>query len=262
MIEQLAHTIFNKRLTPQTFVLGLHAPAIARQAQPGQFVMLKVRAGTTPLLRRPFSICTVQGDLILLLYRLVGEGTQIMTEIKEGQKLPLLGPLGQGFTPPQKDQPSILIAGGVGIAPLIFLAATLGPAHYRFLAGFSTAAEITPLDQLEFPGPALTLATDDGSAGYVGFVTGLLEKTLAQTSLPTALTIYACGPNAMLKKVAAIAGNDQISCEVSLESYMACGLGACQGCVVKTIANQKQPYFHVCKDGPVFPAQAIDWTTL
>lgn len=262
MIEQPADTVFNKRLTPQTFILGLHAPAIARQAQPGQFVMLKVRTGTTPLLRRPFSICAVQGDLILLLYRLVGEGTRIMTEIKEGQKLPLLGPLGQGFTSPQKDQPAILVAGGVGIAPLIFLAATLDPAQYRFLAGFSTAAEITPLDQLGFPGPALTPATDDGSAGFPGFVTGLLEKNLGQTSSQADLMIYACGPNAMLKKVQAIAGTFQAACEVSLESYMACGLGACQGCAVKTIADQKQPYFHVCKDGPVFPAQTIDWTAL
>jgi dihydroorotate dehydrogenase electron transfer subunit len=262
MIEQPADAIFNKRLTPQTFVLGLHAPAIARQAQPGQFVMLKVRAGTTPLLRRPFSICAVQGDLILLLYRLVGEGTRIMTEIKEGQKLPVLGPLGQGFTPPQKDQPAILVAGGVGIAPLIFLAATLGSAPYRFLAGFSTAQEIIPLEKLGFQDLTPLEATDDGSVGYNGFVTGLLEKTLAEIPSAAAPMIYACGPNAMLKKVQAIAGTFQASCEVSLESYMACGLGACQGCAVKTAPDQKKPYLHVCKDGPVFPAQNIDWTAL
>lgn len=262
MIEHLAETIFNKRLTPRTFVLGLHAPHMALQAKPGQFVMLKVRSGTTPLLRRPFSICAVQDEQVLLLYRLVGEGTHLMTEIKPGQKVPVLGPLGQGFTTPKKDQLAILVAGGVGIAPLIFMASALDHVQYQFLAGFNTAEEITPLDQLGLSGLPLSVATDDGSAGYAGFVTGLLEKTLAKHSAQNRLIIFACGPKVMLKKAVAIAETSRIPCQVSLESSMACGLGACQGCAVKTAATQKQPYLHVCKNGPVFPAQAIDWTAL
>jgi dihydroorotate dehydrogenase electron transfer subunit len=262
MVEQLAETVFNKRITADSYLMGLEAPSIAHQAQAGHFVMLQVRTGTDPLLRRPFSICAVQDDIILLLYRVIGKGTQLMTEIKPNQRISILGPLGKGFILPQKDQTPILVAGGIGIAPLLFLSLSLNNALYRLLAGFNTSSDIIQPHELGFHKIDISFATDDGTAGYAGLVTGLLEKTLAQSSEKDDIMIYSCGPSAMLKKVAAIAQENKIACQVSFESQMACGVGACQGCVIKAAAGQKQPYYQVCKDGPVFPAQWIDWTAV
>jgi dihydroorotate dehydrogenase electron transfer subunit len=221
-----------------------------------------VRGGVDPLLRRPFSICSVQEDLFLILYRVVGKGTGIMAgAIREGDRLSVLGPLGRDFRVPDGDGPFLLVAGGIGIAPLLFLASTLDAGSLRLMAGFGSAEEIIPVREILGPAVSPDISTDDGSAGYSGLVTDLLEERLGQSGTEEA-TLFACGPKPMLKRIAVMAETRGMPCQISMEAAMACGLGACQGCAVRASADEERSYHHVCRDGPVFPARAIDWEKL
>lgn len=264
MFEHDAEIVFNKKIAPQTYLMGLSSSQVVAAARPGQFVMVRVRSGIAPLLRRPFSIAgTREGELLLILYRVVGIGTAIMAETREGERLSLLGPLGRGFDLPKSDQPSLLVAGGIGIAPLFFLIQNMNSGPGYLMTGFASADEIIGIDQMgDFP-INVSIATDDGTAGHAGPVTDLMEAFLRDSSPEkNALSIFACGPEPMLKKVAATALNKALPCQVSLEAVMACGLGACQGCAIKASKNESRAYYHVCADGPVFPVQSIDWDSL
>lgn len=260
MIEQDAKIVFNKRVAADAFLLGLQLPEVARTARPGQFVMIRVGGGIDPLLRRPFSICGVRDDLVHVLYSVVGRGTRILSQMREGESMAVLGPLGKGFHLPALDRQPILTAGGMGMAPLLFLAASLSPGQYAFLAGFGSADQVVRPDQVDLSGTAVAIATDDGSAGHHGLVTQLLEASL--TGLNNKGIVFACGPLPMLKAVAAITQDRDVPCQVSLETGMACGLGACQGCAVKAGARQDRVYLHVCQDGPVFDRTDVDWEAL
>ncbi len=263
MIEQYSEIVFNKRVAADTFFLGLRSPRIVAEAKPGQFVMLRVGRGMDPLLRRPFSICGVRDDdLVLILYRVVGRGTTIMCDVREGESLSVLGPLGSGFEMPHKGEKPILVAGGMGIAPLIFLASTIEPGSFRFLAGFGSGEEIVATDEVGLSGIDLSISTDDGSAGHRGLVTELLENRLAGFNGNINPVVFACGPLEMLKGVAAMTANKDVQCQVSLEASMACGLGACQGCAIRRSSEQAIAYYHVCQDGPVFDVKSLDWEAL
>ena len=133
MIEQHIEIVFNNRINSDTFLMGLRSPEIVKAARPGQFVMIRVRAGSDPLLRRPFSICGIRDDLFLVLYRVVGQGTAIMAEIREGERLSVLGPLGVGFDVPKSEQVPLLVAGGIGIAPLFFLAQSMKTCYCQII---------------------------------------------------------------------------------------------------------------------------------
>jgi dihydroorotate dehydrogenase electron transfer subunit len=261
MIEQKTEIIFNREIAHDTFLMGLRSPQIVAVANPGQFVMVRVRPGIDPLLRRPLSICAVQDDeLLLILYRVVGKGTAIMAETPEGECFSVLGPLGKGFVLPSPEQQSILVAGGMGVAPLLFLAQHIKNGPVQLMMGFSSAGEIIALEQILDQAIDFVIATDDGSAGHAGPVTDLLEAQLNQGEFEKdAASIFTCGPEPMMKKVAAMAFERDIACQASLEAVMACGLGACQGCAVKADSNEERTYYHVCSDGPVFPVKAIDW---
>lgn len=262
MIEQDLKIVFNKRVAVDTFFMGLRSPQIVAEAGPGQFLMLRVGRGMDPLLRRPFSICGVrEDDLVLILYRVVGRGTTIMCDAGEGELLSVLGPLGSGFEMPHKGEEPLLVAGGMGIAPLIFLATTMKPGSFTLLGGFGSAEEIVTTDELGFSGIDLSISTDDGSAGHRGLVTELLENHLAGFNGSRSM-VFACGPLPMLKEVAAITRNKDVPCQVSLEASMACGLGACQGCAIRRSSEQAKTYFHVCQDGPVFHVNVLDWEAL
>ena len=263
MIDQVSEIVFNKRVATDTFFIGLRSPQIAAEARPGQFVMIKVGQGIDPLLRRPFSICGIrEDDLVLILYRVVGRGTTIMCDAREGESLSVLGPLGSGFEMPHKGESPILTAGGMGIAPLIFLASIMGPGSFTFLAGFGSAEEIAATDEIGLSDLDLSLSTDDGSAGHRGLVTELLEDHLAGFNGNINPVVFACGPLPMLKEVAAITLDKDVLCQVSLEASMACGLGACQGCAIRKLSEQDIAYFHVCQDGPVFDVKSLDWEAL
>jgi dihydroorotate dehydrogenase electron transfer subunit len=263
MFEEQAKITFNQKVSPDTWLMGMRSPSIAKAAKPGQFVMVRVTRGMEPLLRRPFSLCGREKDLFLILYRVVGQGTAILAQAKKGERLAVLGPLGKGFEPPVPGSTPILVGGGIGVAPLFFLAQALGKIETEFMMGFASAKAIVRLKRMKGPQIKISLSTDDGTKGYAGFVTDLLEKYLEKrTPDRDVLSLFACGPQLMLKKVAQIASEYRLSCQVSLEASMSCGLGACQGCAVKASDTQGRPYYHVCKDGPVFPSHEIDWDHL
>jgi dihydroorotate dehydrogenase electron transfer subunit len=261
MIEQKTEIIFNREIARDTFLMGLRSPEIVATAKPGQFIMIRVGPGIDPLLRRPFSICAVQDDeLLLILYRVVGKGTAIMAEASGGNTFSVLGPLGKGFALPDPHKQSILVAGGIGVAPLLFLAQSTRTGPVQLMMGFGSAVEIISLDLILDRTMNFIIATDDGSAGHAGPVTDLLEARLNQDEFEgNAASIFTCGPEPMMKKVAAMALKHDIPCQASLEAVMACGIGACQGCSVKASSKEDHTYFHVCTDGPVFPVKAIDW---
>jgi len=264
IIEQNTEIIFNKRVASETFLMGLNSPEIVARARPGQFVMIKVREAIDPLLRRPFSICGVQDDLVLLLYRVVGRGTACLADTEKGETLSIVGPLGNGFEVPDDNQKILLVAGGIGIAPLLFLSKAVETGDIEFMTGFTSADEIIDPHKICNVKTGLSLATDDGTKGHAGIVTELLEEYLGRQDTGTGeVGVFTCGPLPMMKRVAALALEHGIFCQVSLEAFMACGLGACQGCAVKASSSEGKTLYHnVCKDGPVFPGQAIDWNSL
>ncbi|MCF8063511.1 MAG: dihydroorotate dehydrogenase electron transfer subunit [Deltaproteobacteria bacterium] len=255
----------HREVAPGTYLMTLREASIAKQARPGQFVMLRAFSGMDPLLRRPFSICGRIGeDAFGVLYRVVGRGTAVLAKQRTGDRIQVLGPLGNGFQTGPASGSFILAGGGVGVAPLFFLAQTLlgqGDRTPAFLAGFSGKQEVlSPGDVLQLDLEA-EIATEDGTLGHAGPVTDLLEPHLAVCAEQgNKTTVCACGPPAMLERVAALARAAGASCQVSLESAMACGLGACLGCTVHAAPQEGIPYLRVCREGPVFPAEAVDWS--
>jgi dihydroorotate dehydrogenase electron transfer subunit len=283
--EIRAHT----EVAPETFRLRLASPRIAAGARAGGFVMLQVDRSADPLLRRPFSFHRIypESGEFEILYRVVGRGTLKLSRHQPGERLSLVGPLGNGFSdPPEPPARMALIAGGIGIAPLFELLAKLrenrGPSDasgVKLFYGARTAAELVPQAELAPFGAELQIATDDGTGGCRGFVTQLFEAAMERESSPPA-RIYACGPLSMQYRVAAWAVNHCVPAELSLESLMACGVGACLGCALPAPAPgeegafasapapaqerledfpQAERYVHVCKDGPIFDAGAIEW---
>ena len=241
-------------LTDSFHRLTLHAPLIAAAAQPGQFVMVACGPSLDPLLRRPFSIHRrIGAEQIQLLFRVVGRGTRLLSELRPGQALSLIGPLGRGFGPVLADS-VCFVGGGIGIAPLLFLADRWHRSDQActVLLGSRTGDELTQLaSEFEALGCRIETATDDGSLGHHGLVTDLLAPHLAHIR-----KVYVCGPHAMMATVAGLCKTVQVACEASLEAHMACGLGACLGC---TIHGTDTLYKHVCKHGPVFNAEEVAW---
>ncbi len=259
MIEKLCKILSNNQVAPDTYLIRFSSPEIASEAVPGQFVMLRINEGFDPSLRRPFSICGVEGeDVVKILYKVVGKGTKGLTYKDAGDSISVLGPLGKGFSTPDPLKENFLVAGGIGIAPLLFLYQKNKSAKIHFLSGFRTSGEIIDPGTAGFDAEHM-IATDDGSAGYDGRVTGLLAEKLEQYK-PDDTCVYTCGPHPMLKAVRDECLKNNVPCQVSMETFMACGLGACQGCVVKSdLTAVKTPYLHVCKEGPVFDMNNIDW---
>ena len=269
------------------------------QAEPGQFAQLDLSKAALPtaekipedladtahrkiLLRRPFSFCdvVVEGDktTVEILYRVVGPATLRMTTLAKGDSVSVIGPLGNGFSIPSDKKMALLVAGGMGAGPLIHLAKALTtncPRTEVFaFAGAKTKAELPfekPLDEIsqqvgfslhEFAkyGVESQVATDDGSAGFAGPVTECSSDWLKQCSAAAKdMIIYACGPEAMLAKVAEIARDRKIDCQVSMERMMACGIGVCQSCPVecKVEGSNETIYKLCCKDGPVFDSKEV-----
>jgi dihydroorotate dehydrogenase electron transfer subunit len=261
--KQIKAEIFsNEKVKGRYRKMILNCPEIARSALPGQFVMLKVKEGLVPLLRRPLSIHRVSGAKIEMLYEIVGDGTRILAERNAGGSIDVLGPLGNGFNPRAPfalNREPILIAGGMGVAPLVFLAEKLkarkdagSEQKPLVLIGARTKDHILCEKEFKKMGCDVKIATDDGSAGFSGRVSELLENVL-QTASCGLQALYACGPHPMLKEIARISKAGGIACQASLEAHMACGIGACLGCVVTT----KDGYKRVCKDGPVFETENL-----
>jgi len=266
MLEEVVPIESNQKIGKDTFLMGFRSTSLASLTKPGQFFMIHLGSTTKdPLLRRPFSIHGIQDrNRLMILYNIVGKGTSLLSTLKEDDRISVIGPLGNGFTLPRPSERVLLVAGGMGIAPLFFLTQALKKAQrhrIKMFLGFPTSQEVVLTDQLKNLDIDLSLTTEDGSLGIKGLVTDLLDQHLAQ-ELPERPVMYACGPAPMLKKVAQKAVAFNLRCYVSLESYMACGLGICQGCAVKAANSEDRPYYYVCQDGPVFSAEMIDWEVL
>ena len=251
---------------PGVALLAFRAPRIARAYQPGRFVHLKTGDAST-ILRRPFSVARVRGDEIVLLYRIVGTGTEWMRARRPGDPLDVMGPLGRGFVPRPEARRTLLVGGGLGIAPLLGLAEALvasgthGP--IEALLGVRSEGDVF--------GPALTegldgiewhLATDDGSAGFAGNAVQLLEARLAApgtTGGDEGIAIYAAGPEPMLEAAADLCIPREIDLQVSMEAHMGCGVGACRACGIVTWKDPGRLSGRVCCEGPVFDAHEILW---
>lgn len=238
--------------------LAVDAPAIARVARPGQFAMLKVCQGNDPFLRRPLGIHAVERNRVIFMYEVVGPGTTALSKVLSGDTIDIIGPLGNGFRYKKsvKKNPSILVAGGMGVVPLLFLAKQLicNKNKPLVLIGGRTKAYIVCQEEFKKLGCDVKISTDDGSAGFNGRVTELLQSLL-MTGDSRHATIYSCGPKPMLKAVSAICLEKNIPGQLSLEEHMSCGIGACLGCVVETTDG----YQRVCKEGPVFETRQIIW---
>jgi dihydroorotate dehydrogenase electron transfer subunit len=261
--------IKNKRIKSLYFLLGIYCPPISNQIRPGQFIMLRTSKNNSPLLRRPFSVYKNFPnnypdkrirDCFFILYKKVGKGTQKMTTFHKGEKINLIGPLGNGFTLPPLpfSPPVILIGGGVGIVSLFPLVKVLNGRKLFALIGGKTKEDILCVEDFKKHNANIYIATEDGSLGFKGTVIDLflsLKETFLRNELPY---IFACGPVGMLKELAARLKSKNLNCQVSLEARMGCGFGACWGCVVKT-NHPQSPYQRVCKEGPVFHLRDIVW---
>jgi len=254
-----AEIVTQRKIADGCYRIELYAPEIARSAQPGQFVMVRTSITADPLLRRPFSINTVDRErgLVKILYRVVGRGTALLAGKKLGRRLSVFGPLGKGFTVPPSGRFAV-VAGGLGIAPLYFLVQRLRALgnEVTVFYGAQNRYELLLQEKLAALRVRLFVATDNGAAGFKGTVVDLLRAE----GIPPVDILYAAGPGPMLRALAAFLREAGIArAEFSLEERMGCGIGACRGCAVKVITPEGPVYKRVCVDGPVFLAEEVVW---
>ncbi len=234
-------------IAPRTFLLWIEAPAIARLSEPGQFVTLA--CGDEALLRRPFSVHDADSNRIAILFSVVGKGTLWLSHRRPGDSLDILGPLGNGFAIDSRSRNLLLVAGGIGIAPLVFLArrASRDGLSVKIIFGAASASHLLPLPS----DVDALMVTEDGSMGRKGLATDFLPE-LAEW----ADEIFACGPIPMYRTMARmIRHHSGKRVQVLLEQVMGCGIGACRGCSIPTRGGMKT----VCRDGPVFDLEEIIW---
>lgn len=253
-LEQVT-VLANDRIAEGVGLIALHAPRCAATVLPGQFVHLRVSPGSDTILRRPFSIHRTDGDRIEILYQVLGAGTLRLAEKEPGDRsMDIIGPLGHGWDMPDGITRALLVAGGLGAAPLGMLAEQLAVKGVAVVAaqGAPTQERLVARELFDLVARRLEVATDDGSAGERGYVTAISQRLLLAEQFDV---VYCCGPEAMQRIVTAQASAAGVACQVSLERLMACGIGACLSCVVTTSAGRKR----ACVDGPVFDAEEVCW---
>lgn len=270
-VDVLAEVTANIRLAPDYNVIVFAAPEITRAAQPGQFVMVKTANGLDPLLRRPFSIFEHVRDAagvpvgLSILNKRVGVGTARLYDVRVGDKLSVLGPLGRPFVPVHPPAEAWMVAGGVGLAPFASLAEALserGTPTTLFYGGRSSG-DIYYESFFKNLGVTLVVTTEDGSRGDRGRVTVPLERALAAAAPDADIRLYACGPTPMMRAVADLGHNAGRSVFASLEPVMGCGMGGCYSCVVPVRQSDGHPHFvRSCIEGPVFDAAGLVWDRL
>ncbi len=239
-----------KKLANDIFDITVFCPETAEDVKPGQFV--HILCGNEVYLRRPISICEVaEGKSLRFIFQVKGEGTKALSSKKVGDEVDFLGPLGNGFDIEDADEDVIVIGGGIGIFPLLELTKRIGK-RASVMLGFRSAENIILEDEFSKYTDKLFVATEDGSLGYKGFVTELLENALKSNKVDK---IYTCGPMPMMKAVSDVAKEYGIPAYASLEERMGCGIGACVGCTATVNGEKKR----VCKDGPVFNAWEVEW---
>lgn len=270
MQQVKAEILAQRKLAEKTYLVRLLCPEIAREIRPGQFVMIRLPGSTDPLLGRPFALYDLVYDEhrnpigVEIVYLQVGRMTGAFPGIPVGTCVEVWGPLGQPFPIFPQARKVTIVAGGIGQTPFLAFARQLlglqgfgGDAprvfadQVQMIYGVRSASYFAGLEEFQKTGMELLLATDDGSRGFSGRVTQLLE------TLPLADHWYGCGPEPMLKALGDLAHEKNVPCHVSLESPMACGLGICFSCVVKVQAGETWDYRRICVDGPVFDSQCL-----
>lgn len=247
-IQNIYRVISNEKLCPQFWRLVFDAPELAKEVEPGQFVHIRTNEeGLEPFFRRPFSVYRVQ-RYVEIFYEAVGPGTKLLTLKKKGDTLDVLGPLGTPFAmPPEGTKQVVMIAGGIGIAPMLILSDVLKKRKLDLvlLYGGRTRAHVYPMQEFKDGGVKVHIATDDGGVGAKGRVSVLFDKVKFNSH---DTFIYTCGPNPMMKAVQDFASKNKIKGQAACEEIMACALGACLGCSIET----KHGFKTVCYDGPAF----------
>jgi len=279
MHTSVSNVVENRDLGHGVWLLRLRDAELAADCVAGCFVMIGVGVSLSPMLRRPFSVQRVQGDIYDILYRDVGVGTRLMTELVVDQNVPVLGPLGNSFTMPEPGERAVLLGGGVGIPPMVALADRLEATGHRDWEAFLGVG--SSKDSGCFVGfderygtetvyaERVHRATMDGSIGFLGHVVAAwLDRWEEQSEGPPGTArLYACGPMVMLRAVAEAAAERALPCEVSVETMMGCGMGACMSCVIES-SDARDPakraamspydrWLLACRKGPVFDARAI-----
>ena len=258
MYQISAPILFNKEIIEGYYLMKLYVPQISQEAKPGQFIHLRCSQQYDPLLRRPFSIYKVENETLQILYKPVGKGTYLLSKKIKGEKIDMLGPLGRGFEINlNSSQKIVLIGGGIGIAPLYFLSSKLSGFPVTVFLGAKTKKKILCKREFINQGFKVKIATDDGTEGFKGLISDFLFSYFSSLSSSIG-AVYGCGPLPMLKRISEFSLEQGIFCQVSLEQRMGCGIGACQGCVIRG----KDKYLRVCKEGPVFEAGEIDWSKI
>lgn len=262
LYNESAPILANEEAGCNIWLMTVAAPQIAAAARPGQFVHVKVPGMEGHILRRPFGVyaADAQAGTVDMMYQVLGYGTNHMTSLAPGDAVEMIGPVGRGWQPPSNCKKALLVAGGVGSAPIHPLACQLAAEGVEVVSilGAQTAEALVARQRFEAAlGCAPRCSTDDGSFGRAGFCTPLVQEALDEAAAAGSPFDYVacCGPEPLMKLVAAMAEKAGVACEVSLERRMACGVGACLSCVVDTTAGKKR----ACVDGPVFPSTEVVW---
>ncbi len=244
----LVKIIENIKLNDDYFLLWIHAPEISKSISSGQFFEIKIAGNNFPLLRKPISVFEVKNENVGFMIKKIGRGTENFSHLKKNDVLDIIGPLGNSFELPSQKE-VLLISGGIGYAPLHNLKKELlsNNNNVTWIHGGRSTNDIFSSD---------FTFTDDGSSGQKGFVTIGMEEILLKKKFDL---IYCCGPKIMMKKCSEIAKKFHTKMFVSLEEYMACGIGVCHGCAVAIKKNDSFTYKTVCKDGPIFNSNEVIW---
>jgi dihydroorotate dehydrogenase electron transfer subunit len=257
MVEQTVQIVSNERDTDLYFRLVVRAPQIAPHVQPGQFAHVRVLPMPDALLRRPFSIYQVAGDIISILYKAVGKGTEVLSRMQPGEELNAIGPLGHGFTVPRPGgETPLLVAGGYGMAAM-YLLAQRSPQKGIVFVGGRRRVDILCEDEFRALGWEVRVTTEDGSHGERGLVTAPLLAELSRGAAGRKL--FACGPTPMLRAVGKIAADSNVPAELSMDEHMCCGVGVCLTCVIPIKTDDGWEYQRTCTEGPVFDSRQIVW---
>lgn len=246
---ELCEIIENKEIVNGIYKMEFSTDKIAKESKAGQFLQIKVNGLIDPLLRRPISINEIKENNLIIYYKVVGKGTDLLTQIKKGGHLDVIGPLGNGFDTSYKDLKIAIVGGGIGIAPLLETAKVLSTKNnIDTYLGFND--DVYLCEEFKCVSGEVKLSTVTGKVGHKGYITEVLLKDMKKYDM-----IIACGPALMLKEIKRISEEFNVPCQLSLEERMGCGFGACVGCSIETTDNQMKK---VCVDGPVFLASEVN----
>ncbi|NSW89964.1 MAG: dihydroorotate dehydrogenase electron transfer subunit [Firmicutes bacterium] len=255
--------VCNRELVTGIYQLTFRSAYVSQNAKPGQFVNIKCCEGFNAILRRPVSICSVdrENKNVTIVFQKRGTGTSYLAKKRAGDVLDLIGPLGSHFDLSENYKNIAVVGGGIGIFPLLFLLEQKQCVHKTAYIGFRSKNYVVLEEAFKHNSHELIISTDDGSLGQKGFITDLLEKRILEEGIKGEKydIIYTCGPGPMMKKVVELASKAGIKCQVSLEQRMGCGIGACLACACKIKLRDDWQYKRVCKDGPIFWGEEVDF---